>query len=116
MVSQSVSPGPKLTPGTGPIYYLHGVSCFVFSSMWDFSRSICFARRLLIRSSLSQVCADCLTTDHRAVLYTQPLNEPGPHPLERLSVAEMSDVCGPLSDDVYDISPGLVSRVRYLYS
>lgn len=57
-----------------------------------------------------------LVTDRRAVLYTQPLNDPGPHPLAHLSVAEMSSIHGPLSDDVYDISPGLVSRVRYLYN
>ncbi|WFD32113.1 hypothetical protein MSPP1_003156 [Malassezia sp. CBS 17886] len=39
---------------------------------------------------------------------------PSDHPLYGLSVAESAAAGAPLCDDVYDMSPGLVSRMLYL--
>lgn len=52
---------------------------------------------------------DCITDD-KAILYTTLPDQP----LPVLSIAETGWVGSPLSDDVYDISPGLVSRALYL--
>lgn len=48
------------------------------------------------------------------MLYTRPLTEEGEHPLQKDTLRDITDMHGPLSDDVYDVSPGLISRARYL--
>lgn len=55
-----------------------------------------------------------LVVDQHAVLYTRPLTEERGHPLQQHTIRDITDMRGPLSDDVYDVSPGLISRARYL--
>lgn len=67
-------------------------------------------------NALEVVCGTVrlLTADQRAILYTQPLQRGAPHPLKDCSLLGMGYWHGPLSDDAYDVSPGLVSRAAYL--
>ena len=48
------------------------------------------------------------------MLYTRALTEEGEYPLHGNTLQDMAHMHGPLSDDVYDVSPGLISRARYL--
>lgn len=43
------------------------------------------------------------------------MSQPDQHPLEGLSLYDMAHEDGPLNDDIYDISPGLYCRAKYLH-